>query len=255
MNLKKITLVTLLIILFSSCAPYSLPEKEPVVQRDNAFTFYSLALEQFKAQEYELAITSLNRAIQINPNFFQFHQLAGDIHAARADYDAALRAYNLALTQRSNSPDIYQRMAAIREMQKRYPEAINLHRRALTSGSGDDEVYLNIAADYLLIEETGPALGALQDYQRVVAGRDGQLSERYYLLHADVLQRRKNFTAALIELENISQPDSTGREKQSVVSDARPLFLSEKRLGGCRTAFSPGHQSERAKCRRALLPG
>ena len=128
--------------------------KESEGDRENAFYYYSKSIEELNDNRLLEALTSVNRAIEMNPNFAQFYNLKGDIHAAADNLDGALSAYKTAIEKRTNFTDVYIKIAKLYETAfNDYATALQHYRRAYASEETKHELVLNITNCYLEIGE------------------------------------------------------------------------------------------------------
>ena len=66
---KLIMINCLLLILIINCSPYSLPPSLQYHKEENALKYYMKSIDHFLAEEYELALESIENAIDMNRNF------------------------------------------------------------------------------------------------------------------------------------------------------------------------------------------
>lgn len=83
------------------------------LEPDNASHHSSLAMHQLKLKKVDEAVSSFNKAIELNPgSFFAFHQL-GNALVRKDDFSGAAKAYEKALQLRPESPQLRVKLSEI----------------------------------------------------------------------------------------------------------------------------------------------
>jgi tetratricopeptide (TPR) repeat protein len=201
-SLSYLLLVFALIVTFN-CAPYSLPEKHSYSDEDNPYTFYAGSMEAYEQRDYQLALSRINRALELNPNLAHFYQLKGDILRQMDQKEEALRFYTIAVDKRSNFVDAHLSIGEIYQEQEQYHEAIKAFKRAEGLEPNRVEITLRIVKCYILLNELPVASHYLDTYEKNARNLDVQYSDRYYLLRGEVNYLLKQYNESLKYLNQI----------------------------------------------------
>jgi tetratricopeptide (TPR) repeat protein len=198
----------ILFIIWSGCAPYSLPEKKTYSEKDNPYIYYAQGAEAYEARDYMLALQNIDIALRLNNNLAQFYQLKGDIHKALSENDKAIEAYQTAIKKRSNFVEVYMSLAELYEQLKNYKEAIRYYKRASGLQPEQIEILLKIVNCYIQLNEMAVADHNLNTYEKDAAEFKKPISDRYYVLRGEVLYLTKEYIQSLNLLDKVSEPDS-----------------------------------------------
>ena len=209
----KILLYLLFPVLFYlhiSCNPYSLPENTST--KETAFTIYLEGLDLYEAGEYEQAMQKVVKAIGMNRNFAQFHQLKGDIYRKYGNSEQALQAYEEALRTRSNFTGAYRSMGEIYFEKRKYQNAIRSYKKILATDANQIDVYLDLASCYLEIGEFQIVKTNLGDYRRLAIENTVTPEDRLDLLYGKVYYKTEDFRKALEHFEAFYQKNADNQE-------------------------------------------
>ncbi|MDZ7963040.1 MAG: protein kinase [Aulosira sp. DedQUE10] len=99
---------------------FSVPPTIPIFSQstDNAQAYDYWGLDKAQRQDYQGAITDFNRALQMNPNYFEAWCHRGNAYLQMGKYDAALADYDRALTINPNFAEALQGREKILSMQR-----------------------------------------------------------------------------------------------------------------------------------------
>jgi tetratricopeptide (TPR) repeat protein len=201
-------LISLILLIATSCAPYSLPEKKTYSEKDDPYIYYAQSLEAYESGDYQSALENINNALKLNKNLAQFYQLKGDIHRSLSDNEKAVEAYKTAIQKRSNFVEVHMSLANLFENLKSYEEAIRYYKRASGLEPERIEILLNIVNCYIQWNEMAVADHYLNTYKKTAAELKKPVTERYYILRGEVLFLMNDYEQSLEFLSNVSEPDS-----------------------------------------------
>lgn len=196
----------LILVFILGCSPYSLPEKKESPPVEIASGYYLQALDYKKQGEDSLALLEIDKALGINDNFAQYHQLKGDIYRSLGQYDQALRSYHKAINQRSNFIRVHESMAQIYYETEKFQEASSSYRRILALEPTYLKMYLEIARCYMAMKEWEIAFNNLGDYKRNAIELSQTVMDDYYYLLGKTLFYLGNFSESVSHLKQVGAP-------------------------------------------------
>ena len=204
----KLLLNILIIIIMVNCSPYSLPPDKSYYKEENAFNFYKKSIDYFLGGEYQLALQTIQKAIDMNENIAQFHKFKGDIYFRIKEDDKALVSYQNAIHHRSNFTEVYIKMGQIYKKNINYDDAIKVYRKVLVSDQTQINAYLELAYCYLELSRFEMALNNLENYEKIVLETKTEPAKDYYFLLGKVYFKFNRYKDAIVELEKVRKPFS-----------------------------------------------
>ncbi|MCB9059174.1 MAG: tetratricopeptide repeat protein [Calditrichae bacterium] len=192
----KVLSSLLITFLLLSCYPQMREPADP----DIAFKYYSRAIEQFQAKNYQDALIYIDQAIEKNNRLAKYFELRGDINNRQGMNINALEDYNKALRLRSFYPEVYIKIAAINYKADNFDESIRNYRKALAQDPENFDLILEIAENYIQQLHTDIAQYQLQDYLNGIKKSEIRINRKYYVLMAKLNFELQNYK---IVVENI----------------------------------------------------
>ena len=153
--------------------------------------YYNRGLDLSKSENYLLAVESLKKAIQMDPNRAESHRLLGRIYLFYlAKTTEAIGALQTALKLDPDNPSVHQMLGVAHFRQNRYPEAIQALRRAIelnpkVSPDYPYHPYYDLGMVYL---KQGKFDDAISCFERAVELDPDQIRAYYSLGNAYIRQ-------------------------------------------------------------------
>ncbi|MCK4389011.1 MAG: tetratricopeptide repeat protein [Desulfobacterales bacterium] len=143
------SLITLLLICL--CFPLTLPAQQ------SALNYFVDGVEAYDMADYEEAIRSLEKAIELKPSNLEFQYYLGLTYSAMGRGEDALKVFDSIVREEPvKFQKAYFEIAALYSKQKEYQKALNTLSLVEKISPGDSRIYL----------EKGYAYKNLQDYDR-----------------------------------------------------------------------------------------
>lgn len=120
--------------------------------------FTNRGLVYHDMEDFDKAIENYAQAIRINPNYEIAYCNRGMIYQDRKEDDRALSDYNRALTINPNYTDAYNGRGIIYAKRQEYNKALDDFNKIITINPGDSEAYTNRGIIYKEIGELGLAI-------------------------------------------------------------------------------------------------
>lgn len=165
-----------------------------------AFKYYSKAVEQQEAKNYEDALKFIDQAISVNNRIASYFALKGDINNQIKNYNNALEAYKKAKELRSFYPEIYVKSAIIYYKQQKFDEAIKDYRKAFALQPENLDLFIRIADCYIQLNEFEVALNQLGDYKTQIEKINKTLSADYFIMSAKIDFERNEFEKVVLAM-------------------------------------------------------
>lgn len=150
-KMKKVLLTGLtgafLVVLFSFCAQSF---------AENSQDYYNEGVEYLKQGQNQNAVDSLQKAVELDPNYAEAYSALGAAYRAMDKYNEAIDACKKAINIVPDVADPYVTMGSAYYMLGKTQEAINACKKAIKLNPQMPEAYLGLANIYL----------ASQDYQQ-----------------------------------------------------------------------------------------
>jgi tetratricopeptide (TPR) repeat protein len=165
----KIGIKIFLIIFFSlahyRCSP--VPPSHPYADSEPpAFLFYKRALFYVENDEFEKALSQLDTAIAMKPEFAQFYYAQGQVFELMENYISALVSYEKAIRYQSHYPDTWKKLVHLYMRVGQYDKASQMLRN-LTDDQPDSLQYeLALAESYIFDQKPLLALERLSYYEK-----------------------------------------------------------------------------------------
>ncbi|MBF0329962.1 MAG: tetratricopeptide repeat protein [Nitrospirae bacterium] len=118
-----------------------------------------LALSFKSLGDYDSALTHLNRAIELSPNFVEAIANSGIIMNAIGHTDKAIKAYQKAISLSPNLPAPYFNLAKLLQSKSDYDKAIVCYKKALELDPSLHDAYPNLAYIYAAKKSPIKAIG------------------------------------------------------------------------------------------------
>ena len=129
-------------------------------------TYYDMGVEHIKEEEYEQAIDSFSKAIELNPDYANAYSRRGIIYASKADYVKAFADFDKAIELNSNFADAYFGRGLIYLNIENYDNAIADFSRVLELNPSSTDAYI---ARGLVYNSKGDYDKAIADFDKAIA--------------------------------------------------------------------------------------
>jgi Flp pilus assembly protein TadD len=130
-HLKLFLLFCLLALFYLACTP-SRPKTEPDREKDPQY-HYEKAMVAMRYELPDMALSFLQQALSLDPNFYPAYNLLGVIYHKKRDYQAAAEALTRAIELKPDSGEahhnlgvVYQDMGLTEKAEQEYRRAIEL---------------------------------------------------------------------------------------------------------------------------------
>ena len=161
----KIFLIIFLSLVYYWCSP--VPPSPPYADSEPpAFLFYQRALFYVENNEFEKALSQLDTAIAMKPEYAQFYYAQGQVFELMGNYISALVSYEKAIQYKSYYPDTWKKLANLYMRVGQYEKASQV-LRDLTDDQPDSLQYeLALAESYVFDQKPQLALERLNYYEK-----------------------------------------------------------------------------------------
>ena len=123
-----------------------------------AFIHWSLGSLLARQGRIEEAITAIEAAVEMDPNHFAGHQRLSGLYAKQGRIDDAIRAARSTLSLRPNDPGLHNQLGNLLESQGAIDSAIESHRRAIELGLAGPGMHRKLAVLYARRGKYGEAI-------------------------------------------------------------------------------------------------
>ncbi len=164
-----------------------------------AFTFYYDALSSLESGNFETALSQLDSAISLRPEFAKFYYVKGRVFEINNQADSALRAYEKSLNFKSHAPDVWVRLSDLYMKNDQYGKAIPILSGLIKNQPDSLSYLLELAEAYLRNDQPELALEQLNSYSI----RGGNSKEECRL-RGLAYYEQQDFEGSIKQLENLS---------------------------------------------------
>lgn len=189
--------------------------------QENADEHIRRSHKHLAAQDFDGALSAINRAIEIDPNNVAayrqrilINQLKGDLRASLSDYDRALAL-------RPNDGELFMQRGNVKLMTQDANGAVEDFKLALANGYRHDGIYAALANDKMQKRDLA---GAEVDFTAAINLNPRRV--QYYLGRASVLRMQDKMEAALIDLNFVIE-NFERREKKRIDDGKAPSQTPE----------------------------
>jgi len=166
-----------------------------VNQRD---VFMNIAIEYTRLKQWDKAIESYNRAIEIDPKYELAYINRGLAHANMNQFDLAKADYDFAIGIDQENAEAYKDRGNVKMNQGQYTDAIKDYNQAIDLDNANLDAYANRGNAYASIEFYDLAVA---DYDRVIA-LDVNYVSAYYN-RGLVYAHQKNYSIAILDFTKV----------------------------------------------------
>lgn len=130
------------------------PSKYYIIEsKKGSINFRNEGYDFIQGQEYEKAIDSLNKSIELSPKSALSYYYRGYAYLKEKDYGRAILDFEKSISLDPNLPDAYAGLTVAQVELKDYEEAIRAATKAIILNPKDASSYYNRAIAYLYLKE------------------------------------------------------------------------------------------------------
>ena len=145
-------------------------------QEEHSALYYNMeGIKYSKQEDYDRAINSFMRAIQVDPNYVHAYVNLAKIYKKRQDYEAAISYLEKAREVEPNCVDIYINLSDIYRQQGNFAKAKECADKAVELTQDTPETIYNLGYAYLL---NGERELALAQHQKLIEIGEKELAAR-----------------------------------------------------------------------------
>ena len=175
------------------------------IDSETAGMHVKLGSQLFMEGNHEAAFENFQKALEINPEYFEAHYALGVLYATKELPDKASAHYKKALEIQSDSEKAHIQLAKILKSQGKVDEAISHYNEALAKNSDNEQAHYHLAV--ALMAKRNP-MGALKHYQEAL-----RIKPNFTEAHANmgvVLASQKKFDEAISHIRQAleAEPDN-----------------------------------------------
>ena len=125
--------------------------KHEVKRNEKQFTavqWNDKALEYYRARDYDQAIECFNKAVELNPNFYNALSNLGSLYNRIANYDKAVECLNKSIEINPNYDKSWNNLGSVYSKMRNYEKAIECFDKAIAINPNDFVAYYNLASAY-----------------------------------------------------------------------------------------------------------
>ena len=135
-----------------------------------------MGVSYYHIGDYEMAISSYNKAIELDPEYTEAYNNRGSAYLQRGDYDAAISDFDKAIELNPRFTDAYNNLGYVYDAKGDYAKAIQNYDQAIELNPMDADIYINRGNVYV---NKGDYDQAIKDYDKAIE-LNPQLAEAYY---------------------------------------------------------------------------
>ncbi len=132
----------------------------------DAIGHYQQGLKYASLGEMQDAIGRFDRAIAINPRYFQAYIERGNVKSAVADYSGAIADYTMAISIDAKAAPAYYNRGTVLSQSGQHEAAIVDYKQAISIDPQYAQAHLNLANE---LDDLNDVAGALTNYNRAIA--------------------------------------------------------------------------------------
>ncbi|NOX37522.1 MAG: tetratricopeptide repeat protein [Calditrichaeota bacterium] len=174
--------ILILFVGLISCQTGLRKETRPLDDRP-AFTFYYQSLEALKAGDLERALSQLDSAILLRPNYSQFYCVRGHILQMLNRPDSAIAAFEQCLIYKSYNPDVWLKLGKLYLQQGHYEKAAYFLKKCVPEFPDSVAILLKLGKAQVLAGHAPLARDALVRYARRVQPPDPEYWKWWGVTH------------------------------------------------------------------------
>lgn len=199
-----------------------------VARKDYPEAIYGRAAASYKLGQLDSALSDLNLALKLKPNWSEAYLLQGQVYVLKGQYDTALISYGAANRADTRNPNVYVEIGKLREIRNEPEAAIIAYKTALSIKEALPEAYFRLGIAYF-ISLNNPQ-EAVTRFERVLT-LDSKARRIYYWLGRTyaglkrnddaqkaletMIAQEPNFIEAHFELGNVYR--AKGSNEQAIV--------------------------------------
>lgn len=145
--------------------PSPTPSPSPVSSDGDASFYNKRGIDFFNKREYDKAIADYNRAIELNPRYYQAYYNRGIAYRNQGEYDKAIADYTKAIDLSPNYSDAYNNRGVAYYYKSEYDNAIADYNKVIQLNPNDADAYNNRGVAY---ENKGDYDRAIADYRKAL---------------------------------------------------------------------------------------
>jgi len=127
--------------------------------------YYNMGITYATLKEYDRAIGAYKKAVEINPKDDKAYYNMGITYANIEEYDKAIEAYKKAVEINSKDDGAYNNMGSIYHDKEEYNKAIKAYKKAIEINPKNDKAYNNMGSAY---DNKGEYNKAIEAYKKAV---------------------------------------------------------------------------------------
>jgi len=167
----------------------SLPQKD-----FKAFDFINRGYAYTNLKRYDLALSDLNQAIQLNPNLAQAYGNSGIVFVEIGDYSSAIDSFTKAIEIDNSNASYYANLAFSYAQIKNYSQAISSYIDAIKIEPNNVSLHLDLAFVYLCINQFEKAL---DEYSTLINLNSS--NTELYIYRAGLYYKLNDFQSAIFD--------------------------------------------------------
>lgn len=172
-----------------------LRKEAPSLDERPAFTFYYQSLDALRAGELERALSQLDSAILLRPNYSQFYCVRGHILQMLNRPDSAISAFEKCLIYKSYNPEVWLKLGKLYLQQQRYEKAAYYLRKCVAEFPDSIAILLDLGKAQVLAGHAPLARDALIRYARKAIALEPEYWKWWGIAHYQLKNDAEAITA------------------------------------------------------------
>ena len=185
---------------------FNLSEKH-AVGNGTAQGLYDRAVKKFAKNDFAGAETLLNKALGLNPKFYEAYMLKGELEDNASRYNEALNNYNKALEVKPNDINALYKRGIMRNELEQYGNAISDFDKVISRDPKFSQAYFHRG---VAKSNQGKHQAAIADYQKMVE-LDPKAADGYFNLGSSYFEL-KEYDEAIVNYNKSIKIDSLDAE-------------------------------------------
>jgi len=157
------------------------------VEPNNSNVLNLLGILKYQNKQYSEAAVYIKKAIEIKPCAY-FYETLGKVQFGAGDFDEAIKSYKKSIELEPEVFDTWFNLASVFKKDKQFQNAIEAYQKALTINPKFTDIYFNLGNIY---EELNDSPSAIINYKKALDGNPEDSEASYFL--ATSYLKVKNF--------------------------------------------------------------
>lgn len=199
-DMKPVIILLTICLLGAGCATSKLQTQAAQAKGDRvtkATFFYEVARSNFNVGRYDVALTNLTKAVELNRLYEEAYHARGRTRWCLQDYNGAIADYDEAIALNSKCGGYYCNRGQAKYSLKMVPEALADYNKAIELDSGIAQAYFNRGT--LKLVSLSNYSGAIADFTKAIELHNDPQEECIYFWRGNAKLELKDYAGAIAD--------------------------------------------------------